>query len=291
MFWLNGRYFEDDRPHQFSIRDRGFLLADGLFETILIRHGQPMFLGQHFDRLEESAAGLAIPLPDSCAEVGEIIATLIKQKQHGSVRMTLTRGEGPRGLLPPVPEETTPSRLLTFAPSDAPLSAFSTTPVRAVISSIRRNESSPASRMKTLAYTDNLLARREAEARGAQEALMLNMAGNPVSATIANLFVILPGDRLATPPPGAGCLPGITRYILLQIARQAGIDCLEEEVSLKSLETGYAFLTNSLTGLRPVQLAGSPAKPAPAGEALFNHLAALYSQYLDRQLEELHARI
>jgi branched-chain amino acid aminotransferase/4-amino-4-deoxychorismate lyase len=161
-----------------------------------------------------------------------------------ALRLTLTGGSGGRGL--DRPADLTPRLFARVAPV-APV----TTPARAMLSSVRRNEGSPASGLKTLSYVDSVLARTQAVAVGADEAVMLNNRGELASGAAANLFWVTEG-RLFTPALDCGVLPGITRARLL--AAQA-----VEEVAVgpQALDKAEAvFLTNSLIGVRPVSRLG-----------------------------------
>ena len=117
---------------------------------------------------------------------------------------------------------------------------------------IRRNETSPAARLKTLSYLDNVLARAQARAAGADEALLLNTRGELACAAVANLFWIA-GGRLYTPALECGVLEGIMRRQVLAAARALGIETVETAAPRAALDDAEAlFLTNSLAGVRPV---------------------------------------
>jgi branched-chain amino acid aminotransferase len=245
--WFNGEFVAECPVDP---TDRGLTLGDGLFETMAVFNGKAIWLEDHLARLTASAATLGIATDHRRIE-GAVKDVLDKSGEaHGVLRLTLTRGPGVRGL---VAHGAKPSLLVTLAPwAKATLFA----PVRLVTSSIRRNETSPASRLKTLSYIDNILAAREASAKGGDDALFLNLAGDTASTTIANLFIVK-GGRLATPLVEAGVLPGITRKRLLAAARG-------EQRRIRPAELGEAdavFLTNSLRLMRPVHsLDGMPLR-------------------------------
>src|SRR5665213_19847 len=190
-------------PQVIPIDDRGFLLGDGLFETVLFQAGKPVLWEAHVARLARGCVVLGLPPPDGSTLRAEADRA-IKDRRLGSaraaVRLTWTAGSGGRGL----------ARAEPLAPRLAVSAAASPTPegpAAVVVSTIRRNARSPSARLKTLAYVDNVLARREAEEKGADEALMLNTAGHVASATAANLFWIT-GGRLHTPSLACGVLDG-----------------------------------------------------------------------------------
>ncbi len=175
-------------------------------------------------------------------------------------RLTLTRGPGPRGLLPP--PDPRPTLLITASH----LPSTPHPPATAHIASIRRNEHSPLSNIKSLNYLDNLIARQEALAHGADEALLLNTAGHLAEASSANLFVVTDGI-LHTPSLTDGALPGITRAVVLEVAAELGLPAAETSLTpLDLARADEAFLTNSLMGIRAlVKVRGQPVGRGEAG--------------------------
>jgi branched-chain amino acid aminotransferase len=224
--------------------DRGFTLGDGVFETLRAYAGRPFRLDAHLARLESGAAALGIPLPLPAARIAAAVAETLAANAlttgDAAIRITLSRGPGARGLLPPeMPQPTLMITAATYQPTQS-------RPLSAVIVGIRRNEHSPLSRLKTLNYLDNVLAQREAAERGADEAILLNTAGRLASAARANLFV-LRGRTLLTPPSSEGVLPGIARAEVLAIAAELGIHAHEAPLERDALaDADEAFLSNSL---------------------------------------------
>jgi aminodeoxychorismate lyase len=233
--------------------DRGFLLGDGLFETLLALAGRPLFLTEHLARLVRGCAVLGLPPPEEPVvrrAVDQALAVAGLTDGRAAVRLTWTAGSGGRGLDRPVSPR--PRLVVTAAPSPATLE-----PASLVIASIRRNADSPASRLKTLSYLDNVLARRESRAAGADEAVMLNTAGEVACAAAANLFWVRDG-RLCTPALDCGVLDGIVRSQILQMAAGMGVGVSEERAAAETLGSAEAiFLTNSLIGVRAVSRLGS----------------------------------
>lgn len=241
--------------------DRGFLLADGLFETMRARDGRILRLERHWRRLTDGARLLGIPVPldepGLAAAARELLLANGFARGDAVVRLTLSRGPGPRGLVPPEPP--TPTLLLAAfpLPEDGP-------PARAVlITSVRRNEFSPASRIKSSAYLDQILAMREASAAGGDEALLCNTAGRLVCASAANLFLVVQG-RIWTPSVREGALPGVTRAVLLERARAAGLLVVEAEVPRHLLARAEEiFTTNAIRGIRPIASVDGRELPKP----------------------------
>ncbi|MBI1686014.1 aminotransferase class IV [Caulobacter hibisci] len=230
------------------LTDRGLLLGDGLFETLLTVDGAVRHLEAHLDRMAAGCEALGLPPLDrdaarSLVEAAPAAAGLTAGR--AAVRLTLTAGSGGRGLDRP---EAPVLRLLAGCAPAPPAGA----PAEAIIATVRRNEGSPASRLKTLAYLDNVLARSEARAAGADEALMLNNRGHLACASAGNLFW-LDGEALATPAVSCGVLAGLARGRVIAAARAMGLAVTEVEVGPEAVAGAQAaFLTNSLTGVRPL---------------------------------------
>jgi branched-subunit amino acid aminotransferase/4-amino-4-deoxychorismate lyase len=223
--------------------DRGFTLGDGLFETLLWEDGGLVFWPEHFARLERGCRTLGLPAPNERAALEVVLpAGQVLGETRGAVRLTLTAGSGGRGLDRPASPEV---RLVATA---APVPLV-TGPTTLATATILRNGGSPASRLKTLSYLDNILARREAVAAGADEALMLNADGEVACAAAANLFWLKDGV-LHTPALECGVLDGVIRRRLLA---GSPLPTREVRAGLDAVRTADAvYLTNSLIGIRPV---------------------------------------
>lgn len=236
--------------------DRGFTLGDGLFETIAVKGGAPRRLAAHLARLERGAQVLDLKLPWSLVDLGRAVAETVVANgmQEGVLRLTVTRGPAPRGLLPPALSH--PTVLIAPAPwPEAPA------PARAVIAAeTRRNERSPLSRIKCLNYLDNALARQEAAQRGADDALLLNSLGRVAEATASNVFLVLDG-RLVTPPVEDGALPGVMRADVI-----ARLSAVERSLTAEDVHrAAEAFLTNSLGVRALVAIDGRPVGAGAPG--------------------------
>jgi branched-chain amino acid aminotransferase len=241
--WQDGRIVMPEEAHV-SIADRGLLLGDGLFETMAVHNAQVFDLDAHLVRLASGLGVLgfvqAVDLPDLRAGIARYIAA--EEASCAVLRLTVTRGAGPRGLAPP--EAPRPTIFMTLSP----MPAVRKTPLSLHIATgTRRNEHSALSRVKALPYLDNLLALSEASAQGADEALLLNIRGTIACATVANVFVIREG-RLQTPPVCDGALPGTMRALVLSLAKEAGLTPGENSLHVKDLaEADEVFLTNSIS--------------------------------------------
>lgn len=190
--------------------DRGLLLADGLFETLLVARGRAWLLTEHLRRWRQGAALLGLPEPPGEEALAPLIQEAIRRIDHpcAALRLNWTRGSGGRGIDLPTAREPPlqPRFWLQLSPWQPTFQS-----VRVIVSQWeRRHPASPASRCKTLAYGWAVQARREARAAGADDALVLNTAGELCCSTTANLLLKV-GDQWLTPPVASGCLPGVMR--------------------------------------------------------------------------------
>lgn len=239
MLWHDGQVITDTAV-SFDLRDRGLLLADGLFETLLVLGGTPHQLNAHLSRMSEAAKVLRLPL-DVDVPRRAVLDLAASLDGPGVVRVTVTRGAGARGLAIPVPS--VPRVFATAAPW-SPAVAF--TRQRLATATIRRNETSPLSRIKSLNYLDNVLAFDEAVAAGGDDALMLSRGGLVACTSMANVFMIR-GAHLVTPPPRDGVRAGTMRALVLRLAAQCGLQPEERSFAASELmEADAVFSTNSV---------------------------------------------
>jgi aminodeoxychorismate lyase len=234
--------------------DRGLLFGDGLFETMRIYKGAALLLKRHWHRFIQGARILEIPVPVSIVAsemLNQIILQLLNANDYAGqdaiVRLSVTRGHGVREIFPAQP--LTPTVLMTLAPyQPAQKSA-----ITAHISSIHRNEKSPLAQVKSLNYLDNILARREANLMGADEAILLNSVGNVAEAATANIFMVK-DKQIKTPKISEGALPGVMRQIVLEAAAKAQMLITEEVITVEELmHAEEIFVTNAVLGIMPVE--------------------------------------
>lgn len=280
-FWLNGEF--STTSDAISIADRGFLLGDGLFETILVVNGVPAFFDAHIDRMEAAQAALQLGArvdESILAVILELVARNKLVQGLSAVRITISRGSGARGLLIPGDEPAKPTVLATVskyhAPNDLP-------PIKLTVSSFKRSEASLTSRHKTLNYLDNIMARNEAVAQGCDDAVMLNSAGRAACVSAGNIFQYAGAGAAVTPALSEGALGGIVRGILLGAAG-SGLAIDEGAIECDSLLNGGLFITNSLLGVRPAVMTSASAL-LPAGADNFLHrVQSWYERVLEDDL-------
>ncbi|WP_158811401.1 aminotransferase class IV [Beijerinckia sp. L45] len=267
MPWFDGT-LHAEKTLPFDVTDRGLLLGDGAFDTALVLRGTIVWRGAHLTRLAAACRTLGFPL--DAAAVDRAIAAVVTDNIDGSLRITVTHGPGPRGLAPPPAPQ--PKILVSFAPLRAkPFFA----PLSLHVSGIRRNETSPTSRLKSLNYLDAVLASREAVRHGFADALFLNTREHVACATVGNIVVLHEG-RLITPPLADGVVAGTARAALLRLAEVVGLEPAERSVTLDDLAQADAvFVGNSLKLLAPVTRIGAVEKPVPTDLRCAALIAAL----------------
>jgi len=248
MFYLNGQFLDEEIA--ISIRDRGLLLGDGLFETILCKKGICIALANHWHRLLSGAKYLSIPINFTMTDISHAIGRLLQKNRldhcDAVVRITLTRGVGTRGLA--ITHLKQPSLLITCDEYHAPKEKS----IRLSFTPNLANEHCPLHTYKTLNYLDKITAKHQAAQKGFDDTLLLNSKRHVVGTSCANIFFIHDND-IFTPAVSSGCLPGITRAYILEICKHANIKCMQKHIPYEqtpNLES--AFITNSLIGIMPV---------------------------------------
>jgi len=269
--WMNGSFRDLDEA-SIPVTDRGFLLGDGFFETMRAHEGKIAWLEAHMGRLDHHAELIEFPLdllPET-EEVAEIVAKLFEQihRKDAVVRMTVSRGPGERGLLPPGSPD--PTILITAEPFDPLDPNIGLT--LATSQKVRRNPHSVAGNIKSTNYMDNIAAKQEVQKYGAQDALILSADGHVAETTVANLFGIT-GETLWTPDEDTGILCGLARDYVLQVAEESEIEVSFEPKAPEELkEFDAVFTANALQGLRVVDRIDSYVVGVPA-KTFFTDLA------------------
>lgn len=226
--------------------DERIFLGEGLFETLRILDGKPCYPKPHWQRLQSAAVFLQLPFelsfPAWCGNLNQCIT--LNQLQDGGIKVILSAGNAPRGLVAQSKE----SRLV--------FTAFNyladRTAVKLSSASWLRDGKNPIYQLKSINYLEAIIARRQAQLRGADDVLFFNLEQCVTDTTIANLFIIK-NNQLFTPSLQNGVLPGIIRQRLLCICQENNIPCFECNLDKISLEEAEAvFICNALQGIRPV---------------------------------------
>jgi len=245
LLFVDGDFHDPRRP-LISALDHGMTVGDGVFETCELLDGRTFALTRHIRRLERSAAGLGLDLPDE-GRVRDAVAAVENRWGPGGglgrLRITWTAGYGPLGSDRSGGEGTL---IVAAGPARAPA------PVRVVVVPWVRNERSAIAGLKTTSYAENVVALARATERGGGEAILANTRGELCEGTGTNVFVEADGV-IATPPLSSGCLAGVTRALVLEWAADAGIAVREQTMPLAAIhETPHAALTSSTRGMTPI---------------------------------------
>ena len=237
----------DVREARISPLDRGLTVGDGVFETLRVYRGTPFAWRRHILRLAHSAAGLGLALPDP--EMLRVAADAVLEANglvEARLRLTVTGGEGPPGSSR---AGATPIAFIVAVPFEP-----SPATTRAAIAPWTRNERSATAGLKTISYAANVRALAYAESRGADEALFANTAGNICEATGSNVFVVRDGVAF-TPPESAGCLLGVTRGLLLELAAGCGVEAREADLPMTALSSvSEVFLTSTTREVQAISV-------------------------------------
>jgi len=247
--YLDGKLIERDRA-LISVLDYGFLYGFGLFETMRAYGGKVFRNDQHLKRLQDSAKLLGLTINPTTLR--NAVTKTINENKLDSARVRITLSPG-LGEINANLDTCTNSTTLVVAEKYVPFPervyryGFTT-----ITSSLRINSQSPLSGLKSTSYIMNVLARQEARSHGVDEAVCLNEKGLLAEASMSNVFLI---DRnvLKTPALISGILPGITRQIVIELAKRMGIECKEVDITADQLhQSQEAFLTNSLIEIMPL---------------------------------------
>lgn len=274
---LNGQFVSEEQA-VVSVFDRGFLYGDGLFETVRVRRGRLFRWDDHLRRLERGAEFLRLRVPATQDELTRLARELIRRNAmpEATLRLALSRGVSQRGYS--IAGAGTPTLCLSLYPPP-PHDPHNPPRWKLITSSFRVPTHDRLALYKTCNKLPHILARAEAEARGADDALLLNTDGEVAEATSANFFWVV-GDTVFTPPLSTGVLAGITRALVLELCRTLDIPCLERSVRPKDLSrAGAMFVTLSTLGVVEV---GGLDHLAPRGSPVVASLRRAYEQLVER---------
>lgn len=247
--FLNGQFMPEEDA-KVSVFDRCFLYGDGVFETLRVYNGKPFLLDRHLGRLAHGLGGLYIRDPYNFDQwyksVGELITR--NNAKESILRIQVSRGVGKRGYSSS--GNYSPTAIISLHDSPPPddndiqLDLITATGILA--------DHDPLSTLKTSNKLVNIIALREAERAGAHDAMLLNGKGFATETSSSNIFAIL-GTKLTTPPLSSGCLSGITRGYILELAVELGIETTQKDLEYDQLKSCEGiFLTNSVRGIQNI---------------------------------------
>jgi branched-chain amino acid aminotransferase len=274
--YVNGAFVPEAQA-SVSIYDSGFLFGDGVFETMPVYGGKIFRFQQHVHRLFAGLERLKIEAPFSVEGLWGIFQKLCERDiTHGVARVYVTRGPGVAVL-----STTSPAQ-----PTVVAIAWSHTTPypekIRAMISSVRIDNESSLTRIKSANRLMYVLAKQEADHAGVDEALLLNQCGRVVEFSAYNVFAVVSG-RLITPPVSEGALPGITREAVMQLAQKLEIPSLEVPMKPADLlDADEVFATNSIREI--VAVDGLNSNPPVEDHRITHQLQQAYRELVREEL-------
>ena len=268
----------DETTATVSVFDRGFLYGDNVYEVLRTAGARPLDLERHLTRLERSAAAIALAPPSR-----EVVASAIDRaltaanNEESYIRVIVSRGVGELGLDVMLADR--PRLIVIVRELGLPPQRYYDEGVAVRLVGVQRTSPRAVDpSVKSGNYLNNILALHEARRQGAYEALMCNAAGHVAEGASSNLFVVQSG-QLITPALRVGLLAGITRQRVMELAADAGLAPIEEQLSPRDVcASDEAFLTSSIRGVMPIAriddvvLAGGC--PGPVSKQLMSLYAA-----------------
>ncbi|MCZ6677270.1 MAG: branched-chain-amino-acid transaminase [Candidatus Poribacteria bacterium] len=252
LVYIDGKFMAQAEA-KISVFDHGLLYGDGVFEGIRSYRGRVFKLDEHLQRLYDSAKAIMLEIPLSIEEMqAAVLETLRRNNLYDAyIRLIVTRGVGDLGLDPdkcPVPTIIIITDKITLYPQH-----FYEEGLEIATVSTRRNYSEAISpRIKSLNYLNNILAKIEGKQAGVVEVLMLNAEGYVVECSGDNVFFIR-NDVVVTPPTYVGILEGVTRNVVINLARELGLTVEERVFTRHDLYIAdECFLTGTAAEVIPV---------------------------------------
>ena len=254
LAWIGGSILPL-RDARIPVNDHGFLYGDSVYEAMRTFRGELFRLSDHFRRLRTTARGLRIPIEWSDSQLEGWVEDLRRHLPVGEhyIRLLVTRGPGELSYAPDPLQH--PTLMILGGPFQATPREVLERGLAAVTVGVPRSVPNPRiPGLKTGNLLNSRLAFFEAVERGADEALLLTRSGCLAEGASSNLFLILPGEVLATPSLESEILEGVTRTVLLDLAREMGLGVREEELPADCLaQAEEAFLSSTTRSVAPLR--------------------------------------
>jgi 4-amino-4-deoxychorismate lyase len=245
MYLLNG-----ESKQTLSFSDRGFQYGDGLFETIEIKNGSPLFLDQHLHRLITDCKRLLIPPPNVNLLNREAIQ-FADSIDCAVMKLIVTRGSGGRGYRQP--EKVLSTRLFSLHPFPCYPENYFQKGITARFCHTRLGLNPVLTGIKHLNRLEQVMARAEWETSEIQEGLMLDLNNNVIEGTMSNLFLVK-DNVLMTPVLDLCGVEGVLKKIIQGLAKANKIEFVEKKISKgEVLASDELFVTNSIIGIWPIK--------------------------------------
>jgi D-alanine transaminase len=267
--YINGRYVPQSRA-RVAVEDRGYLFADGVYEGMPVHGGRLSFADRHFDRLDRSLAALRIAPPMTRAALLQVANEVIRRNgvRNGGLYVQVTRGVAPRDHK--FPKGVKPSLLMMARPWKAPAPDLLAKGIAVVTMPDQRWARRD---IKSIGLLANVLAKQAAAEQGAYEAWLVDEHGMVTEGSSTSAWIVAADGTLATRPNGIEILPGVTRAVVIDVARQLGLTLRLRPFSLAEARAAReAFLTSTSNFVLPVtRIDGKPVgdgRPGPIAARL-----------------------
>ncbi len=268
--WVNGNLV-DPLEASISAVDHAIVVGDGVFETLKVTQGIPFAVSRHIKRLVLSAQGLGMPLPNEDLVRKAINDILKKDPAAERLRVTWSSGPGPLS-------SSRGDGAGTLSVASSPGTNWPASE-KVQLSKWTRNENGALTGLKTTSYAENVRALHSAQKVGCSEAVFLNTSGWLCEGTGTNIFFVIAGN-LVTPALSSGCLAGITRELIIEIAKVEELDLSLSDAN----EASEAFLTSSTRDVSPISSLGEivfPEAPGPITKQVAKKFANLIASNPD----------
>ena len=274
LVYMNGRFLPRSEA-RVSVYDHGYLYGDGIYETMRAYQGTIFLLGRHLSRLKRSAEAIALQLPLPIRKIGDALieSLTVNKLREAYLRIQISRGDGEIGLDPKLCPA--PTMVILVKPfKDYPAELYTNGVAVAIVKTRRNHPLAQNPAIKSTNFLNNIMAKIESLQAGAYEGIMLNWKGYVAEGTISNIFTVKNGV-LSTPHLDTGILDGITRDLVLSLARRRRVPVREALLRPRDLlAANECFITNTTLEIMPVTIAnGRPigdGRPGPVTAKLLN---------------------
>ena len=282
QIWINGDFVSANEA-QLSVFDLGVSVGLGVFETLMAYRGVLPNFEKHLDRLENSAELVELKLP-SREKISEVVAEVLRKnhlENSKRARVRITLGAGEHVLTAKEVSRSVEDYLIISAVQQSDSAEHAELAELAVVPMLC-NEHAALAGVKSTSYAENILAYRHAAKLGVDEAVMLNTSNHLCECAMANLFLVKDG-KVLTPSLASGCLPGVTRQIVIQLCQGNSITCIECDLSENDLRSAdEIFITSSA---REIQLAKMLGSELSCSGEITQRLSLAYKDYISKKVE------
>ena len=282
--YIDGKFYPKEEA-KVSVFDHGYLYGDGIYETLRAYNGKVFEIEKHIKRLFQSASKMSLKLPLDENGFHKAINDSVRENdlKEAYIRVSVSRGVGEIGLDPDLcPEPTTVIIAKQF--NSYPPEMFEKGVKVAVVNTRRNHPECLDPSIKSTNCLNTIFAKMEAKRAGAYEGILLNHSNMVAEGTVSNIFIVKSGNIL-TPPLMAGILEGVTRDLVLKLAKDAGITLYEEMFTEVQLwQADEAFITNTTMEVMPVTKVDDHVIAGGKPGAVTTKLMAAYRQEVIRCL-------